>query len=289
MTGVKWIKLSTAMFEDEKIRIIETLPEAHSILLIWVKLLILAGKKNLRGEIFINEDVPYTEEMLSTIFTVKINTVRLALQTFARFRMIEIQQDGTIVICNWSKYQNVDSLDKIRNDAAERVRRFRERKRDKKSAAYLEDVTRYVTLQERNSVTQSNVTDSYQKKKKSIEEEKDPLPSPKVGGLPEGIESDDPMGIDEAVPWFESLFHRNRAWSCEELQLLSKLVPISRDDKALIDWAYNLAPSNRFHEQTKLRQELTTLLREFNAEIDKIKTVRRRMGMNGAPKSRGIT
>ncbi len=113
MSEVKWIKLSTGMFDDEKIRFIETLPEADSILVIWLKLLVLAGKKNSRGEIFMSEDIPYTDELLSNIFHRKINTVRLALETFSRLRMIELEADKTIVISNWNKHQNVDGLRKI--------------------------------------------------------------------------------------------------------------------------------------------------------------------------------
>ena len=90
----------------------------------------------------------------------------------------------------------------------------------------------------------------------------------------------------EGKLWFNALFKRKRHWSYEEEELLSKIVPISRDDKALIDWAWGLSPSHPFQEKTKLKQELTTLLRGFNGEIDKIKTVRRRLGLNGAPKSR---
>ena len=44
--AVKWIKISTSMFDDEKIRYLEQMPEADSILAIWVKLLVLAGQKN---------------------------------------------------------------------------------------------------------------------------------------------------------------------------------------------------------------------------------------------------
>lgn len=285
MSGVKWIKLSTGMFEDEKIRLIESMPEADTILVIWVKLLTLAGKKNIHGEVFVNEDIPYTDEMLATIFHRPINRVRMALDTFAKFRMIEIDQDKTIHICNWFKHQNLEGLEKIRTDTAERVRRFREKKRATFVEQYLEDVTRYKPLQDRYSVTQKCVTERYQNKNKSTEEDKDPLPSPKVGGLPkEAIESDDPMELEEATLWFNTLFHRNRPWTYEEQQLLTKIVPISRDDVALLTWAHKLPPDHRFFEQTKLKQELTTLVREFNGEIDKIKSVRRALGMNGPAK-----
>ena len=64
---VKWIKLSTTMFEDEKIRLIESMPEADTLLIIWIKLLAQAGKTNASGYIFLNENIPYTEDMLATL------------------------------------------------------------------------------------------------------------------------------------------------------------------------------------------------------------------------------
>lgn len=75
MGNIKWIKLSTAMFDDEKIKLIEKLPEADTILIIWIKLLSQAGRTNANGYIYLNENVPYTEEMLATIFDRSLNTV----------------------------------------------------------------------------------------------------------------------------------------------------------------------------------------------------------------------
>ncbi len=45
MAEVKWIKLSTSMFEDEKIRLIESMPEADTLLIIWIRLLAQAKNK----------------------------------------------------------------------------------------------------------------------------------------------------------------------------------------------------------------------------------------------------
>ena len=129
MTDVKWIKLSTLMFEDEKIRLIEQLPEADTILVIWVKLLTQAGKTNASGYIFLSETIPYTDEMLATIFNRPIATVRLALKTFEQFGMIEIDDQHFIAIANWEKHQNLLGLDKIREDTRKRVARHRELKK----------------------------------------------------------------------------------------------------------------------------------------------------------------
>lgn len=127
--SVKWIKLSTNMFEDEKIRLIENMPEADTILIIWVKLLAQAGKTNASGYIYLSENIPYTDEMLATIFNRPLNVVRLALQTFAQFGMIEISSDDFISINNWSKHQNAEGLDKIREQTRKRVEKYRERKK----------------------------------------------------------------------------------------------------------------------------------------------------------------
>ena len=99
MAEVKWIKITTDVFDDEKILLIESLPEADSIIVIWFKLLCLAGKQNNSGVFMMGNSIPYTDKMLATIFRRKESTVQLALETFAQFGMVELI-DG--VICSSS-------------------------------------------------------------------------------------------------------------------------------------------------------------------------------------------
>lgn len=129
MPDVKWIKLSTNMFDDEKIRIIEQMPDADTILIIWIKLLSQAGKTNASGYIYLNENIPYTDEMLSTIFNRPISTVRLALKTFKSFGMIEIDDYQYLSVTNWEKHQNIEGLEKIRKQNRIRKQKEREKKR----------------------------------------------------------------------------------------------------------------------------------------------------------------
>lgn len=129
MAEISWIKLKTTMFDDEKIRLIQAVPESDAIIVIWIRLLVLAGKTNDDGLIYIQRNMPYTEEMLSTLFDKNVNTVRLALQTLASFNMIDLTADGLIAITNWEKHQNVDGMEQIRLKNAERNKRYRERKK----------------------------------------------------------------------------------------------------------------------------------------------------------------
>ena len=112
-TDVKWIKIVTNIFDDEKILLIESMPEADSIIVIWFKLLCMAGKQNNKGIFLLNDKIAYTDEMLATIFRRPLNTVRLALKTFENYGMIEIV-NNVITIPKWDEHQSLDTLEKIR-------------------------------------------------------------------------------------------------------------------------------------------------------------------------------
>ncbi len=110
-SDVKWIKITTDIFDDEKILMIESMPSADSIIVIWFKLLTFAGKQNNDGVFLMSNRIAYTDEMLASIFRRDVNTIRLALNAFQQFGMIEIV-DNVITIPNWNKHQTLDSYEK---------------------------------------------------------------------------------------------------------------------------------------------------------------------------------
>jgi len=128
LNNVKWIKLSTRLFDDEKIQLIENMPEGDAVLVIWIKLLVLAANANGDGTIRLSETIPFTDEMLATIFRKPLATVRLALTTFTGFGMIEIAEDKTIEIVRWGAYQEAIDLARIREQGRKRTQKCREKK-----------------------------------------------------------------------------------------------------------------------------------------------------------------
>ena len=128
MADVKWIKIVTDIFDDEKILLIETLPEADSIIVIWFKLLCLAGKQNNSGVFMLNDRMPYNERMFATIFRRKETTIQLALKTFEEFGMIEIL-DGAVTIPNWGKHQTLDQIEQKNEYMRNYMRRYREKQK----------------------------------------------------------------------------------------------------------------------------------------------------------------
>ena len=128
MSDGKWIKMSTDLFDNRKIKQIEAMPDGDSLVVIWLKLLILAGEINDGGAVYFTRNIPYTDQLLATQFNRPLATIQLALQTFQRFGMIEITEN-ILQITNWEKYQNVEGLDKVREQNRLRNIQYRERKR----------------------------------------------------------------------------------------------------------------------------------------------------------------
>lgn len=128
MAEIRWIKLRIDMFDDEKIKIIQSMPEGDAILVIWIRIIALAGKCNSNGLVLVEDEFPYTDEMLSVIFGKPLSTVKLALATFEKLRMIENTDKG-IYITNFDRHQNIEGMDRIREQNRVRKQRERERKR----------------------------------------------------------------------------------------------------------------------------------------------------------------
>lgn len=125
---VKWIKITTDVFDDEKILLIESLPEADAIIVIWFKLLCLAGKQNNSGVFMLNDKIAYTDKMLATIFRRKESTVKLALETFEQFGMIQTI-NGVISIPNWGKHQNIDKIEAKNEYQRTYMKEYREKQK----------------------------------------------------------------------------------------------------------------------------------------------------------------
>ena len=152
MAEIKWIKISCDMFNDEAIKLIEQMPDGDAIIVVWLKLLIMAGKINDSGYLYFKKEIPYTDEMLSTIFCRPLNTIRLALKTFENFGMIQITDEQSIYITNWEKYQNIEGMEKIKAQTKERVARFRKKRKEEEQKLLTCNATCNVTVTEQKRI-----------------------------------------------------------------------------------------------------------------------------------------
>lgn len=139
MAEVSWIKLYLRMFDSSrKIKRIENMPNGDTILIIWIKLLCLAGNINDGGAIYITYENPYDVESLADELRRPEELVEVALSVFTQFGMIKTDKGGIIHITSWEKYQSVDKLSEIREQNRNRKRRQREKEKQETS----DDVSR---------------------------------------------------------------------------------------------------------------------------------------------------
>ena len=158
MAEIKWVKLTTDMFDNRKVKHLRRLPDGNNIVLIWVILLTMAGRCNSGGMIFLTENIPYTPKMLADELDFEENTVILALQALENLDMI-ITDNGFFTIAGWEEYQNIEGMDKIREQ--NRLRKQRQRENQK----LLESVSR----DSHGTVTGSHATDIDKEKDKDKE------------------------------------------------------------------------------------------------------------------------
>lgn len=151
MSDVKWIKIATDIFNNRKIKQIDRMPDGDSILVLWIKLLCLAGTINNDGILSLTQEVPYDVPMLAYEFRRHESVIENALATFERYGMI-YKENGFYIVANWEKYQNAEKLEHIRELGRERTARHREKLRREND----------VTLPSRYSNVTQNVTQALQ-------------------------------------------------------------------------------------------------------------------------------
>lgn len=128
MAEVKWIKITTDMFDNRKIKHLRKLPDGNNIVLIWVMLLTMAGRCNSNGMVFLTQNIPYTPKMLADELDFEENTVKLALQSLEQLEMI-VTDNGFFSIPGWEEHQNAEALEKIREQ--NRIRKQKQREKQK--------------------------------------------------------------------------------------------------------------------------------------------------------------
>lgn len=143
MADVKWIKLTTDMFDNRKIKHLRRLPDGNNIVLLWIMLLTMAGRCNAGGMIFLTENIPYTPKMLADELGFEENTVKLGIQALQSLNMI-VTDGEYFTVAGWGEYQNIDGLETIREQ--NRLRKQKQREKEKLLADTSRDSHVTVTL-----------------------------------------------------------------------------------------------------------------------------------------------
>lgn len=133
MAEVQWIRLMVGMFDGNSFKKIKRariggVPFRDKLTAVWFELLDLAGKSNANGYLIDNNEIPYrTFEDIATMLDREEKEIELCMQFFINERMVEIIDD-VYCLSNFTKFQNQEGLEKIREQNRKRVAKHREKK-----------------------------------------------------------------------------------------------------------------------------------------------------------------
>ena len=244
MSEIKWIKILTNIFDDEKMKFIEHLPDGDTIIVIWFKILTLAGRSNKDGYIMLTDQIPYTEEMLRSYLNRKETIIKLAFETFKRLGMIEVVDEQYLLVSNWSKHQNVAGLEKIRKQARERQARYVERRK----TLLLEDKELKEEKEERDIDThnvKNNVSNDVidnNKNKKDNFNTKEHKDKAKIDEILSTYSDELKEAIDDYLEMRKK--NNNKFTVNAKKRLLMKLEGLAKDEKTKLEIVENALISN---------------------------------------------
>ena len=119
----KVVKLRIDMYDDTKSKIIDMKPERDLIHYVWTRFVVLAGKVDLEGDLYLSKNIPYTIETLAIEFNRGSYQVKLALDILMELEMIELNGNNVYRVKNFAKHQNIKVKEKIKsNDNEEDIK-----------------------------------------------------------------------------------------------------------------------------------------------------------------------
>ena len=122
----KYVKLKVNMYDDTKSKIIDMKPERDLIHYAWTRIVVLAGKVNLEGDLYLSRNIPYTVETLAIEFNREANQIKLALDVFMELEMIELTENNVYRVKNFAKHQNLKVKETVKTGDKEEDTKIKE-------------------------------------------------------------------------------------------------------------------------------------------------------------------
>ena len=110
----KYVKFRVDMYDGTKFKIIDRRPERDLIHYVWNRVVVLAGKVDQEGDLYMSKNISYTIETLAIEFNRGIEEVKLALDILIELEMLEFTEDSVYRVKNFAKHQNIKVKEKIK-------------------------------------------------------------------------------------------------------------------------------------------------------------------------------
>ena len=115
----RYVKFKIDIYDDTKTKIIDQKPERDFIHYFFARCIVLAGKSDYEGKLYMAKDIPYTIETLAIEFSRDAALVKLALDVLLELKMIEVTEDNIYKVKSFVKHQNIKVEEKVKLEAKE--------------------------------------------------------------------------------------------------------------------------------------------------------------------------
>lgn len=90
MAEIKWIKITTDIFDDEKIKLIDSMPDNDALIVIWFKLLIKAKRKRNRRFFYsVGNGIELNDKTMSCLLSVDESKIAKYFNILESLKMIK--------------------------------------------------------------------------------------------------------------------------------------------------------------------------------------------------------
>lgn len=161
----RYVRFRVDMFEDTKFKIVDGMPERDVIIYIWTRIVALAGKVNLEGNLYMSKNIPYTIETLAIEFNRDVNVIKLALDTFIKLEMLEVNKDNIYKVENFAKHQNI----KVKSKDIEEETKKEETQLKNEETKVNADIDKQKLENKEKETTDNDLSDKKDEKEENIE------------------------------------------------------------------------------------------------------------------------
>lgn len=171
----RYIKLRVNMYDDTKSKIIDRRPERDLIHYILNRVIVLAGKCDLEGDLYMSRTIPYTVETLSIEFNRGIEEVKLALDLLMELEIVELTEDCVYRVKNFAKHQNIKvkekDITKDNDKEAELKRKEVQGEEVSKNQSFVKAVENEESVKEQKQFKKETITNINENESKGVKEE----------------------------------------------------------------------------------------------------------------------
>lgn len=171
----KYVKLRVDMYDDTKSKIIDKRPERDLIHYILNRVIVLAGKCDQEGELYMSRTIPYTVETLSIEFNRGIEEVKLALDLLMELEIVELTEECVYRVKNFAKHQNIKmkekNITKDNDKGAELKRKEVQGEEVSKNQSFVKEVENEESVKEQKQFKKETTTNTNENESKNVKEE----------------------------------------------------------------------------------------------------------------------